>query len=110
MNPVFKVFTRACLYEVSQPGQPDWGPFLESPDNFSGPKTCLMLVVFAFKIKVNDTMQLSINQAGLRARNHATFQQVLIQKFAFGPAKLPGLSRNGPWGPFLEAPGNYRAR
>ena len=37
-------------------------------------------------------MQLSINQAkfaGLRARNHATFQQVLIQKFAFGPAKLP---------------------
>ena len=69
-----------------------------------------MLVVFAFKIKVNDTMQLSINQAkfaGLRARNHATFQQVLIQKFAFGPAKLPGLSRKGPWGPVLESPGNF---
>ena len=44
-------------------------------------------------------MPLSINEAkfpGLRARNCATIQQVLIQKFhAFGLAKLPGLSRNG---------------
>ena len=30
-----------------------WSPFLESPDNFSGPKTCFMFVVFAFKIKVS---------------------------------------------------------
>ena len=54
-------------------------------------------------------MQLSINEAkfaGFRARNCATFQQALIQKFAFGPAKLPSLSRNGPWGPFLESPDN----
>jgi len=44
-------------------------------------------------------MQLSINEAkfaGLRVRNYATIKQVLIQKFAFGPAKLLGLSRNGP--------------
>ena len=45
-------------------------------------------------------MSLSINEAkfaGLRARNCATIQQVLIQKFhASGPAKLPGLSKNGP--------------
>ena len=27
-----------------------WAPFLESPDYFSGPKTCFMLVLFAFKI------------------------------------------------------------
>ena len=70
-----------------------------------------MLVVFAFKIKVNDTMQLSINQAkfaGLRARNHASFQQVLIQKFAFGPAKLRGLSKNG--ARFSKVPVTFRAR
>ena len=29
------------------------GPFLESPDNFSGPKSCFMFPVFAFKIKVS---------------------------------------------------------
>ena len=42
-------------------------------------------------------MKPSVNEAtfaGLRARNCATIQQVLIQKFAFGPEKLPGLSRN----------------
>ena len=32
---------------------------------------------------------------GLRARNCATIQQVFILKFAFGPEKLPCLSRNG---------------
>ena len=30
-----------------------WSPFLESPDNFSGPKSCFMFAVFAFKIKVS---------------------------------------------------------
>ena len=30
-----------------------WDPFLESPDNFSGPKSCFMFAVFAFKIKVS---------------------------------------------------------
>ena len=42
-------------------------------------------------------MKPSVNEAtfaGLWARNCATIQQVLIQKFAFGPEKLPGLSRN----------------
>ena len=46
-----------------------------------------------------DTMKLSANEAkltGLCARNSATIQQVLILKVAFGPEKLPGLSRNGP--------------
>ena len=44
-------------------------------------------------------MKLSVNEAkltGLCARNCATIQQVLILKFAFGPEKLPGLSRNRP--------------
>ena len=44
-------------------------------------------------------MKLSVNEAklaGLWARNCATIQQVSISKFAFGPEKLAGLSRNGP--------------
>ena len=32
----------------------------------------------------------------LGASNCATTKQVLISKFAFGPEKLSGLSRNGP--------------
>ena len=83
---------------------PTRGLFLESPGNFSGPDRCFVLVVFAFKIKVsiifkNNTIKLSVNEAkvtGLWDRNCATFQQVVILKFAFGPEKFPGLSRNGP--------------
>ena len=44
-------------------------------------------------------MKLSVNEAkltGLWARNCATIQLVLILKFAFGPEKFPGLSRNRP--------------
>ena len=44
-------------------------------------------------------MKLSANEAkliGLCPRNRAAIQQVLILKVAFGPEKLPGLSRNGP--------------
>jgi len=43
-------------------------------------------------------MKVSVNEAkltGLWARNCATFQQVLMLKFALGPEKFPGLSRNG---------------
>ena len=45
-------------------------------------------------------MKLSINEAkltGLWARNCAAIKEVLILKFAFGPEKLPELSKNGPW-------------
>ena len=44
-------------------------------------------------------MKLSVNEAiliGSWARNCGTIQEVLLLKFAFGPEKLPGLSRNGP--------------
>ena len=86
-----------------------WGPFLESPDYFSGPQTCLMLVLFAFKnFSFNnfekDTMKLSVNEAkfaGLWARNCATIQQVLILKFAF---KVWTRKGTGPFG--KRAPGN----
>ena len=30
-----------------------WGPLMESPDNFSGPKSCFTFSVFAFKIKIS---------------------------------------------------------
>ena len=46
-------------------------------------------------------MKLSVNEAKLTAlwaRKCAAIQQVLILKFAFGPEKLPGLSRNEPQG------------
>ena len=44
-------------------------------------------------------MKLSINEAkltGLWARNCAAVKQVSNLKFAFGPEKLPELSKNGP--------------
>ena len=72
--------------------------------NFSGPKSYFMFCCFcihdqSFNNFDNDTMKLSVNEAkltGLWARNWATIQQVLILKFALGPEKLLGLSRNGP--------------
>ena len=43
-------------------------------------------------------MKASVNEVkltGLWVANRAIIQQVLISKFAFGPEKLPGLSRKG---------------
>ena len=42
------------------------------------------------------SLNLKAKLTGLWARNYGTVQQVLILKFAFGPEKLPGLSRNRP--------------
>ena len=42
-------------------------------------------------------MKLSVNEVkwtGLRGRSCATIEQVQVLKFAFGPEKFPGLSRN----------------
>ena len=45
------------------------GPFLESSDNFSGPKSCSMFAVFAFKMSLNNfennKVKLSVNEAKL---------------------------------------------
>ena len=57
-------------------------------------------------------MRLSVNEAKLTslwARNCDTIQQVLILKFAFGPEKLPGLSRNEPQSLFNFVSGFRRA-
>ena len=75
------------------------------------------VVVFVFKDQSlnnveNSTMKLSVNEVKLTvlwARKCATIQQVLILKFAFGPEKLPGLSRNEPQGLFNFVSGFRRA-
>ena len=45
------------------------GPLLESPDNFSGPKSCSMFAVFVFKMSFNNfennKVKLSVNEAKL---------------------------------------------
>ena len=51
-------------------------------------------------------MDLSVNEeklTGVWARDCDTIQQVLILKFAFGPEKFSGLSRNGPLGLIMRA-------
>ena len=50
-------------------------------------------------------MEVSVNEAKLTdlwATNCVRIQKVLISKSAFGPEKLPGLSRNGPLEARLE--------
>ena len=45
-----------------------WGPFLESPENFSGAESRFVFVMFVCKVKVSrilrysDTMKLSVNK------------------------------------------------
>ena len=54
----------------------------------------------------NNTMKLSVNEtklAGLRARNCASTQQVLILKFAFGPETLSAAFEKQATGTHYEA-------
>ena len=63
-----------------------------------------MFTVFAFKIKVSIILKMIKWTYHLTRQNWLVFelgtllpiQLVLISKFAFGPEKLSGLSRNGP--------------
>ena len=78
-----------------------WGLFLESPNNFSSPKSCFFVCVCIQDQGTNnfenDIIKVSVNKAkltGLWARNCATIQPVLVLKFAFTPEKYPGLLRN----------------
>ena len=45
------------------------GPFLESPENVSGLKSCFMFVVFEFKIKVSITLKMIQWQYQLTTQN-----------------------------------------
>ena len=49
-NNLFYVWTQALRYLI---WFWCWGLFLESPANFSGPESCFLFVVFAFKFKVS---------------------------------------------------------
>ena len=76
---------------------------LEGPVSRKSQKGVLCLLcciqVQRFHNFEKDTICLSVLEAkltGLWARNYGTMQQVLILKFAFGPEKLRGLSRNRP--------------
>ena len=92
--------------EISRsPAWSAWGLFLESPGNFSCPKSCFMFAVFPLKIEVSKILKMiqwngyqfnEVKSTSLWASNCATIQKVLILKIAFGPEKLPGLSKNRP--------------
>jgi len=76
----------------------------ESRDNFSGPESCFVFIVFAFKIKVLIILKIMQWNYKLTKQNWMVFglatvlpiQQVWILKFVFGPENFPGLSRKGP--------------
>ena len=76
-------------------------PFLESPGTFSGAEAVLCCSVFiqdeSFNNFEKNAMKPLLNDAkstGLWARNCATIEQFFILKFAPGPEKFPGVSRN----------------
>ena len=58
------------------------------------------------KVSVNEAKWTAWEATGLSARNCATIQLVYITKFAFGPEKLPRLSRNRPRREILKTPEN----
>ena len=62
-----------------------------------------MFAGLAFKIKVSTILKTIKENYQLTACELGTakIQQVLILKFAFGPEKLLGLSRNAPQGSYL---------
>ena len=77
--------------------------FSKVPVTFQARKAVLCCSLFiqdqSFNNFENNTTKLLVNDAkltGLWARNWATIQQVLILKFALGPEKFPGVSRNRP--------------
>ena len=63
-----------------------WDSFLESPGNFSGPESCLMFAVFAFKIKVSTTLKMIRWNYQLTKRNWTVCGQgtvLLFNRFWF---------------------------
>ena len=42
-----------------------WGLFLESPDNFQGPKSCFVFAGFAFKIKGSIILRMAVRNCQL---------------------------------------------
>ena len=79
-------------------GKVPWGPFLESPGNFSGPKTFFSVCRVSiqgpnFNNFENNRMKLKVSEAKLTGCVLGTVRaviQVLILTFAFGPKKVTG--------------------
>ena len=83
---------RASSHELAWPG---WGPFLESPVNFSGPKS---------HFKNCDPLILKSGPFNMISRYE---RANLLQNFI--PVKVEmfrQFQETGPWGPFLESPAN----
>ena len=108
-NDVMRLLRARNKASVSSPtgvGQLIWpsgGPFLESPDNFLGPKSSFTFVVLAFKIKVSITLKMRQCNHQLTKQNWPVCELGTVPLFnRFWFQNLPrtrrvtGLSRNGP--------------
>ena len=82
------------------------GPFLESPDNFSGPKSSFTFVVLAFKIKVSITLKMRQCNHQLTKQNWPVCELGTVPLFnRFWFQNLPSDSKG--YGPFEKrAPGS----
>lgn len=106
----YRIAPTFFLFLQPRPSKPPpRGLFLESAGNFRERKAvlCLPRLHWRSTFLKFDTMKLSFKEiklTGLWARNRVDIQKILILKFAFRPAKFPGLLRKSPWIPaFLVA-------
>ena len=116
-NDVMRLLRARNKASVSSPtgvGQLIWpsgGPFLESPDNFSGPKSSFTFVVLAFKIKVSITLKMRQCNHQLTKQNWPVCELGTVLLFnMFWFKNLPSDSKG--YGPFekwaLEPPTTAR--
>jgi len=92
------------------------GPFIESPDNSSGPKSPFAL--FAFKIKVSIILKMIQWNYQLTKQNWLVcelgtlllFNWFWFQNLPSDPKSYRAFLETGPRLPFLEDPGNFSAR
>ena len=101
-NLVFKFCKRNCncFFGYNGPG----GPFLESPDNFLGPKSCFIFAVFAFKIKVSIILKMIQWNYQLMKQNWPVselgtvllFNRLWFQNLPSGPKSYRDFRDTGP--------------
>ena len=89
-----RIGTKSCpiQYEQQRPGD----PFPESPDKFSGPKSCFMFAMFTFKIKVSNILKMIPWKYQLTKQNRTVCELgtvLLFNRFWFGPEKKNAWSR-----------------
>ena len=82
-----------------------WGLFLESPNNFSGPKSCFMFAVFAFKIKVSIILKMIQWKYQLKKQNWPVcglgtlllFNWFWFENLPSDPKSCQAFRETGPW-------------